>query len=244
MGRKKVGETRYSKNIWGETVAEHYTVSSGGGGGSSDSLSKWGILAVIPILGLILFGVFTLLIAISHAIADIVSPPYFSTRKLRWVLLIGVMTTFVYFDFCYSPSDRPISSQRAGFTPGAYKRANPEATDGAEVIASFLLFTSEGKFDEAKQITYTPYSSSFEAHANGLIRAYIKIFEESPGLRKAIIQEGVTVSRLVDQESGRIVRHREGIVRGKRYSAVAHLGDRSVLLVIVKTPQGWKITPL
>lgn len=68
---------------------------------------------------------------------------------------------------------------KAGFTPGTYREPRINALDGAEVLASYILFAVQGRIDEAMAVSGNPKSEELRDIGN-------TIFELSGGDLKAV----------------------------------------------------------
>lgn len=111
------------------------------------------------------------------------------------------------------PPPRPISAAEARFTPGTYKVANPKATDGAEVVASFYIFAAKGDVQKAMALADHPDDKLLLLHAESVA---------TDRSTREMILDGVTIEKqpegnLFDPAKDRYVPTNTRIVPGKVY---------------------------
>lgn len=112
------------------------------------------------------FGAFLVAIAVAMLIGFTMGQNQPSEADLVVRAMAGDSEAAEILEARYAPE--PISPKEANFTPGRYKKANINATDGAEVVASYLLFSLQGEIEKAMSFVEDPNDSNLLHIARGL----------------------------------------------------------------------------
>jgi len=143
-------------------------------------------------------------------------------------------------EFLSTVAPKSISSKNAWITPGLYSKPSSNATDGAEVVASFYLFASQGKVEEAMKLAADP---NLRAHA-GFV-AEDQDLKKSIEENKGIFFNDHGLGLLAETSSQGPILNAEPLARGRTYLMPLESNVSAVLGVahcVMWMGTGWKIT--